>query len=406
MEHTNFMKILTKLLPVIERFNKLLNVILLKVKNEMSPAIKSFKRRIYPYYHKPIFYIVVIPTMVFSFYMILVAPNRWVAESKVVVRDVNSQAASTTALGFIINEFNPVSREDAFFLKEYIYSYDMFEYLTKAIKLRKLYRNWVWDPFSRLFYHTSKEEALEYYRSKVLVVLEENSGVLTITTQGFNPQDAQRINNAILERSEWFLNNISHKIAKNQVSFFESQVKLALNNMQKAQQAMIAFQAEHNVIHPSVQTESGAKLVASLMAELATQEAELKALASYLSNNSPQIISMEAKIGALKKQIDQERKLIAGGDTQALNSASLKFQNLEIEAKLAEEIYKSTLALLEKNTLNSVKQFKSLVVISAPTLPEKALLPRKIYNLILFFIVISAVYGTIKLIWTSIKEHI
>ena len=406
MEHANFMKISMKLLSVIKRFNRVLNVILLQVKSKVRPLTKDFKGLIYSYYKKPVFYTVIIPTIIFGFYMILITPNRWVAESKVVIKDVYPHMTGATALGFIINELNPISREDAFFLKEYIYSYDMFEYLNHRIKLCKLYRHGVWDPFSRLFRNTSKEEALEYYKSKVAVILEENSGVLTITTQGFNPQNAQIINKAILERSEWFLNDISQKIAKNQKLFFDSQVKVALTNMQKAQQAMITFQTEHNIIHPLAQTESGTKLVANLMAELAAQEAELKALGCYLTNNAPQVISLENKIDGLKKQIDQERKMVAGGDTKALNSAFLKFQNLEIEEKLAEEVYKSTLALVEQNNLNSSKQFRSLVIISAPTLPEKAVLPKRLYNLLLFFILVTAVYGTIKLILTSIKEHV
>ena len=98
--------------------------------------------------------------------------------------------------------------------------------------------------------------------------------------------------------------------------------------------------------------------------------------------------------------------MVAGGDTKALNSTFLKFQNLEIEEKLAEEVYKSTLALVEQNNLNSSKQFRSLVIISAPTLPEKAVLPKRLYNLLLFFIIVTALYGTIKLILTSIKEHV
>jgi len=337
--------------------------------------------------------------------MLLIAPDRWVAESKVTIRNISSANNDTSALGFIIGEFNPVSREDAFFLKEYIYSYDMFEYLDQNINLRRLYRKNIWDPFSRLFYRTTKEDALNYYQSKVSVVLEEGSGVLTIAVQGFKPKDAQQINKAILERSEWFLNEISHKIAKDQALFFESQIKLAAKRMNDAQEVIIDFQIENNIINPLTQTEFGTKLIANLITELANQETELKALRSYLSNHSPQIVSLRSKIAALKEQINQENQLIAGGNKQALNSIALKFQNLEIEAKLATKLYEVAIAALEKNNLSIVKQFKSLVVISSPVLPEKPILPKRLYNLALFFVIMTAIYGTTKLIWTSIKEH-
>ena len=111
--------------------------------NTILRQIRNRKSFINSYYQKPVFYIVIIPTIIFGFYMTLIMPNRWVAESKVVIKDVNPHVAGATALGFIINEFNPISREDAFFLKEYIYSYDMLEYLNHKIKLCKLYRHGV-----------------------------------------------------------------------------------------------------------------------------------------------------------------------------------------------------------------------------------------------------------------------
>jgi capsular polysaccharide transport system permease protein len=237
-------------------------------------------------------------------------------------------------------------------------------------------------------------------------VLEENSGVLTIATQGFKSKDAKKINDAILERSEWFLNEISHKIAKDEALFFENQIKQAAKRVNEAKKAIISFQVENNIINPSTQLKFGTKLIANLIGELASHETELRTLSSYLSNNSPQIISTQSKIAALKGQIDKESRVIAGGDEQALNSISLKFQDLETEAKIAEQIYEATVASLEKNRLDSAKKFKSLAIISAAILPEKPILPKRLYNIMLFAIIIGAAYGSIRLILSSIKEHI
>ncbi|MFK7967749.1 MAG: hypothetical protein AB8B68_01080 [Rickettsiaceae bacterium] len=367
--------------------------------------LKKFVKTIY-YKKKGLCWFVIMPIVVFAFYMIMISPNRWVAESKVAVKSVSSGRGDISALGFIIGDLNPSTREDIFFLKEYIYSYDMLEYLNRTIDLYSLYRRDVWDPFYRLFKGVAKEDALSYYKSKVLLVLEENKGVLLIATQGFRSQDAKKINDAILERSEWFLNEISHKIAKNEALFFEDQIKQAAKRMNEAKKAIISFQVENNIINPSTQVESGAKLIARLIGDLASHETELRTLKSYLSENSPQVISTQSKILALKGQINKESKVIVGGDKQALNSISLEFQDLEIEAKIAEQIYEATIASLEKNRLDSFKKFKSLVVVSEAILPEKSILPKRLYNIILFAIVIGAVYGSVRLILTSIKEHI
>ena len=393
-----FMKISIKLLVTINLLKNFL-------KRDFQPKVKRWAINLY-YKKKALLYCVIMPVVIFAFYMLVIAPDRWVAESKVVVKNISSGKGEISALGFIIGDLNSKTREDIFFLKEYIHSYDMLEYLNHAIDLPKLYRKGIWDPFSRLFSGTAKEDILNYYKSKVLLVLEENSGVLTIATQGFKSKDAKKINDAILERSEWFLNEISHKIAKDEALFFENQIKQAAKRVNEAKKAIISFQVENNIINPSTQLKFGTKLIANLIGELASHETELRTLSSYLSNNSPQIISTQSKITALKGQIDKESRVIAGGDEQALNSISLKFQDLETEAKIAEQIYEATVASLEKNRLDSAKKFKSLAIISAAILPEKPILPKRLYNIMLFAIIIGAAYGSIRLILSSIKEHI
>ena len=48
-----------------------------------------------------------------------------------------------------------------------------------------------------------------------------------IVTQGFRPQDEEQIDEAILQRSEWFW----LKIGKNDALFFEGRIKQATNHL-------------------------------------------------------------------------------------------------------------------------------------------------------------------------------
>lgn len=346
---------------------------------------------------------VFVPTIIFSTYVMIFSSNRWITTSEIISKGTGQR--NEVVMGISIGGVVSTAHEDTMLLKDYILSYDMLEYLDKTISITKLYRNGVWDPFSRLFKGTSREKKLKYFRSMISVDLNEETGTLIIGTQAYHPKDSQKINYAILERSEWFLNEIYQKIAQDQHDFFKTQVKEASKRLKEAQTAVALFQANHGLIDPLKQIQESAALIAKLKGELAGYEYELNSMGQYLNKTSPQVSSIHYKIKALQEQIEKERGDVIAAQPESLNSTISEYQDLVIEAESALEIYKSWIATLENEKLNSIKKVKSLVVISAPFLPEDPEYPRRLHDSILFFIIAISLYGIIKLILTYIEEH-
>ncbi len=59
------------------------------------------------------------------------------------------------------------------------------------------------------------------------VKYDDISSILTIKVYAFTPEDAKKINEAILEQCEKYINGVSHKIAKEQMNFIEQELSYA-----------------------------------------------------------------------------------------------------------------------------------------------------------------------------------
>lgn len=348
---------------------------------------------------------VLYPTLICAAYLFVFAADRWESESKITVKS-NSHSESVGAAGLsMLLGASPAVREDVMFLREFILSQDMLDHLNRTIGLRAMYGKSGLDVFAGLAEKATREEAMRYYQRRVEAIYDDINGVLTIKTQGFSPEDAKKINEAILARSDQFLNGINQRIARDQIEFLDQQMGEATRRMVTARNAVIDFQRRHKLLDPVKQGEAGALLVSKLGEELVSAEAELRAVSQFLGDGAPQVVTLKAKISSLRTQVAKEEAAITGGNAGALNGIAAQFQDLRTEAEMAREIYKVGLAEMEKSKINAVKKSKSLVVISSPYLPEDATLPNRPLWLTLFFIAAVFAFGAFRLSWISIRDH-
>ena len=348
---------------------------------------------------------VIAPCFIYSSYLLVLSADRWESVSKVAVKSVAGVDASTFGFGALVG-LNPTVREDAMFLKEFIHSHDMLNHLNSGIGVAGLYKGSMLDPFSSLSGGASREDALEYFIDHVEVVLDETSGVLSIKAQGFTPEDALKINKAILSRSESFLNDISNKIARDQVEYLEGQLGRTVRQLAESKAKLLAFQARSKHLDPVKSSEAGAKLVGELTAQLAAQETELTALESYMNEKAPQVVTLRQKVAALRSQINKESVAVTGAKNgTSLNALASDFSDLSVQAELAFEVYKTGLMQLEKSRMDSSRKFKSLVVLSEPNLPDDSTVPNRLYHLLVFLLIALSVYALGRLVWNSIEEH-
>ena len=78
---------------------------------------------------------------------------------------------------------------------------------------------------------------------------------------------------------------------------------------------------------------------------------------------------------------------------------------MTIEAQFAQDAYTVALTSIETTRIESSRKIKQLVVIQGANEPQSLTAPRKLYNIITIFLILSVLYGIIKLITMIIEEH-
>lgn len=351
------------------------------------------------------FWIVGLPMLLGIFYYTFLAADRYVSEAKIAVRQSGDSGMAEVAGIASLLGGNAGSREETLYLKEYIHSLDMLRHLDAKYNLRQAYEAEKIDPIFRLYSGTSQEWFHWYYSNRVEVVFDDLSSLLTVRVEGFDPEFARLVNAEILAQSERFVNEISHRLARQQMAFAETEMLRAHERYQKAKTSLITFQNRHKVLDPLTQAQATATLTAQLESEIAHKEVELKTLTGYLQENAPQVVMMRNQIAALKAQQDKESGKVASQNGSRLNSLAAEFQNLTLEAGFAEDAYKAALTAMETTRIEASRKLKSLVVVATPATAEKALYPQRIYNLVTLLVILVLVYGIVRLVIATVQEH-
>ena len=176
--------------------------------------------------------------------------------------------------------------------------------------------------------------------------------------------------------------------------------------MQNAKNELLTFQSRYGVFDPLKQAEAKANLTTSIESKIAEKETQLTTMQTYLNENAPQIVMLKSEINALKKQLAKETsKIISSNNSKRLNNLAAKFQDLTIEAQFAQDAYTVALASVETTRIESSRKIKQLVIIQGASEPQSPEYPKKLYNIITIFAILSMVYGIIKLIVSIIEEH-
>lgn len=339
------------------------------------------------------------------FYYVFIAANRYVSESVITVKSTGAESGITiTGLSSLLGGATTGSIEDVNYLKTYIASPDMLRILEKEIDIKKLYAEQKLDFIFSISEDADDDRFLKYYQDRLKI--SEVNGLLKVEIEGFTPEQAHLIASAILKESERFVNELSYKSTREQLDFAEKELIKYKEKYQEASNKLIEFQNKHGVFDPMKEAQTRASFIAEMEAKLAEKEAELLTLQSYIQDDAPQLSILKAEIRALQIQLSKEKALIASSEKeQKLNNLAADFQALSVEASFAESAYTTALKAYETTRIETIRKVKYLVVVQEPTTPQSALYPRALYNITTIFIILSLIFGIIKLVKTIIEEH-
>lgn len=349
--------------------------------------------------------LVVLPSVLLGIWYGLIATDRYVSETRMLVERDAFSGLPGMDLG-ILSLGSSQNEIDAWLVKRFIESPAMVDYLDTTLGLRAHYQSPEVDPFSRLSKSASRERLVEYYLDHVQVGVDQDALTIDLAVQGFESGYAQKLANAIAVHAEEFVNEGGQSLARQQVEFVQKEVDSAYARLQKASKELIRYQNEKGLLSPEVESAAISQVIAALQSELAQRRTELKALLAYLSPAAPDVLSLQKRISALERQIVQERaKQVRGAGSAALNDLLIAYKEREMEVEIARDIYEGGLKSLEAAKVDASRKMKHLLMVSAPTLPETSTEPRRLYGWITAVVLLNLAYVIGSLIISTIRDH-
>lgn len=352
--------------------------------------------------------IVALPTIIAGVYFGLIASNQYISESSFLVRSAKNQSTNS-ALGVIFQGMGIArSQDDTYAVQEYMRSRTALNELSKNIPVRSFYQE-KGDLFSKfnglnLSYWQSEEAFYQYYMDKIQINFDSVSGISTLQVNSFDAAQSKQINEALLQKAELLINQINERARLDTIAFAEKNLKTAQENAQKTAQALMAYRTKNGVLDLKQLSDMKLTLLAKLQDELISIQTQLDQVRALTPDN-PQISGLIAREKSLQSEIRKQSQLITGSNSQSIAKQAARYQQLSLENDLANQQVSSALKALETARSEADRQQLYLEVVAQPNQPDMPQKPTRIYNIIATFVISLMVYGIVKLLVASVREH-
>ena len=357
-------------------------------------------------FEKEVGLFVLLPTLLTFGYCALVASPMYVSETKFAVRNAVEQSVGVDIASQLFKTAS-TSVQDARIVDAYLRSPDVFEKLDGELQLTQHYSDTSRDWISRLASPPTLWDKETFWQRVAQPKIDVDSGIVTFTVRAYTPDMAQDIAAGILRQGEALINEMNERSRNDAIRLAESEVKVAQERIVKAQKALEAFRDEHKELDPKATATGLQSLVFELEGERSKVKAELAEARSYMKPTAPQVKALEKRLTAVETQLNAEKARIAGkpAEGSAINSWVSQYENLMIESEFAQKQLTTAMSAYEQARSMALAKSRYLVAIQQPTLPDESRYPRTwVFTLCAFF-GFFLIYGLVRLIVASIREH-
>jgi capsular polysaccharide transport system permease protein len=253
------------------------------------------------------------------------------------------------------------------------------------------------------FWRRDFEALFQAYKHFISVDVDEASGIATLTVKAYRPEDAQRINEALVKYSEQLVNQLNARAREDALSTFQSAVQVAEQNIAQVQEQLTAYRIKEQMLDPAAESTGPLALVGGMEKELAGVRGQL---ADMLKNapRSPGIPLLRTRISSLETLIVDARSKITG-DKNSVATKSAEYERLDVRRQLDEKALASAFASLEAARLQVQQQQIYLEEIALPNLPDYPLYPKRFTSFAMVIASCFLAYGIAWLLAAGVSEH-
>lgn len=349
--------------------------------------------------------VVVLPVVLAVIYFGFLATGVYVSESRFVIRSPEKPA--TSGLGLVLQGVGFTNGSDEVFAAQsFATSRDALRAVDRNGAFRKAYTQpdiFVLDRFNPFGTGGSFESLYQYFRSKVLLQNDSVTSITTLTVRAFDPKEAQRVNQMLLNMSEETVNKLNERGRQDLIRLAEDEVIQAKSQATAAAVALAAYRTQVGVVDPEKQAEAQMQMVSKLQDSLISAKTELAQLELYTPEN-PRVPVVKSQLATIQHQIDVEMGKVTG-PRRSLTQNAVRYERLELEGELANKQLASALASLEQARDEARRKQAYVERIVEPNLPDSPIEPRRARGILATLALSLVAYGILRMLYAGVKEH-
>lgn len=373
------------------------------IEGEKQPRLQTGGR--VPFAFISFIVLVILPFVASAVYFAFIASDQYVAEARFAVRSLSEDRGEDKEDSGLVSM--ATMPQDGFVVTSFIHSTEILNRLNGKIDYRGMFTGNEIDWLSRFNTETSNEEFLKYWKKQVTTYIDTPSGIITLETRAFSPDQAKLLASTIMDESETLINELSDRAQRDMTERFSREVTRATANYSKALAALNEFQNMAGLLTPEARATETGTLLSGLLARKLELESRLFVLKQSNAEASPAYQQLVLTNKSLGSQIEKLRQELAGDANVDKNVASSikEFSRLETERRVAESLYEISRKNLEAAQAAAMRKSLYLVVFVPPTIPQESLYPHRISTPLLLLLALSVAWVTLALIWASVEDH-
>lgn len=348
--------------------------------------------------------LVIAPFIIACVYYLGMATPQFVAEARFAVRTLGGP--DTGGLGSGPLATTPLQQE-AYVVTSFIHSPAILERLEPRIDFAKLFADGRADFWARLRPDYTREDLIDYWNEHVATYLDGPSGIVTLKTRAFSPEDARMLAQGIIDESEKLANELSVRARADYIRRAEQEVSERQKDYRQALDRLNALQNKTAILDPRTRATETGTLLTGLLTEKLDIDARLFVLEQQTATDSPTARQLHRTQEVLKGQIEDLRSQLANSGTadENLSNSFRRFAELETDRVLASELYAAARRNLAQTQADAIRKAVYVTVFVPPALAEESRYPRRIAMPLLILLGLGVAWGVGMLTWASVEDH-
>jgi capsular polysaccharide transport system permease protein len=358
---------------------------------------------------------VLAPTLLGAAYVYLYATPRYVSEFQITYQSINSPAASgsSSLLGSLLGASAGGSAVDMTrVLWAYLTSDTLLQKVDKELDLRRHYGDPRIDWWDRLQANASREKFLDYFNKRVSID-DMIGGYIVVDVEAFDPKFARATAQAMAAACDEMVKNLTARARQEAVRVAETQLKKTQDRLLKATLAVTNFRNAHVDFNPTKMAGQLDSVVGALESQLAQARATLTSDRNFLSEWTPQIVTLKSQIAGLEKQIEAEKLRLANtasgnsiaNETVPYSKLVAEWTALELEQKFATDSYLSAKSAYDLALVNAEQQQSFVETFVQPNLPQHSTSPDPLTWISATFLIALGVYVVGSVLIGSFRDQ-